>query len=182
MRSSFRFAGVIAVIFAVCGAAGAQELAPPGSGVSISKIVIYSGSIHAVKYLVKGGSPRLQALVRRVEWTENELSVVEQLQMLKLDTVVNERYAAAFRSSQLTSPYFPPGFGPLSGAAGHGWDRSSPLQRSLSRQMAYEATSQAPVQLNGLLDHIPNQLNPMLREPPPQGKQAARGRWHPLRP
>src|SRR5262249_39195869 len=110
MLSQFRFAGIITVIFAVCGPARAQELAPPGSGVSIHKQVIEGAFSQTVKYYVKGGSPGLQALVRRVEWTENELIVIEQLQRLKLDTVVNERRVAAFRTAQLTNPYYPPGF------------------------------------------------------------------------
>ena len=88
MLSPFRFAGIITVIFAVCGPARAQELAPAGSGVTIDKVVIENGLAHTVKYFVTGGSARLQALVRRVEWAENELSVIEQLQLLKLATVL----------------------------------------------------------------------------------------------
>ena len=71
MLSPCRLGGILAVIFAVCGSARAQELAPPGSDVSVRKLVIDSGSSHTVKYYVQGGSPRLQALVRRLEWTEN---------------------------------------------------------------------------------------------------------------
>src|SRR6476660_2517948 len=111
MLSLFRFAGIITLIFAVCGHSTAQQLAPAGSGVTINKQVIDNGLSHSVKYFVTGGSPQLQALVRRVEWAENELSVIEQLQLLKRDTVVNERRVAAFRTEQLTNPYYPPGFG-----------------------------------------------------------------------
>src|SRR5207245_1517077 len=75
MLSPFRFAGIITVIFAVCGPARGQAIAPAGSGVTIDKVDVYNGLAHTVKYYVKGGSPRLQALVRRVEWAENELSV-----------------------------------------------------------------------------------------------------------
>src|SRR5262249_28276402 len=101
MLSPCRLAGIAAVIFAVCGPAKAQELAPAESGVSVTKLSIDSGGTHTVRYTVTNGSPRLQALVRRVEWAENELSVIEQLQMLKLDTVVNERRVASFRTAQL---------------------------------------------------------------------------------
>ena len=132
MLSPLRFAGIITVIFAVCGPARAQELAPPGSDVSIHKMVIDSGFSHTVKYFVKGGSPRLQALVRRVEWAENELSVIEQLQLLKLDTVVNERRVAAFRTAQLTNPYGSPGFIPVSIGSDFGGYGESPLQRALA--------------------------------------------------
>src|SRR4051812_46063816 len=88
MPSPVRYAAIIAVFFAVCGATLAQPIAPAGSGVTINKVVIDNGPARTVKYYVTGGSPRLQALVRRVEWVENELSVIEQLQLLKLDTVV----------------------------------------------------------------------------------------------
>jgi len=120
MPSPFRYAGIITVFFAVFGPAMAQPVAPAGSGVTIEKVVIDNGLSHTVKYFVTGGSPRLQALVRRVEWTENELSVIEQLQRLKLDTVVNERRVAAFRTAQLIDPDYPPGFIRLSRAADPG--------------------------------------------------------------
>jgi hypothetical protein len=182
MLSPFRFAGTIIVIFAVCGLARAQAIAPAGSGVTIDKMVIENGSAHTVRYTVKGGSPRLQALVRRVEWTENELSVVEQLQGLKLDTVVNERRVAAFRTTQLTNPYFPPGFIPLSIATDNGWDGASSLQRSLSRLLAYEATPQAALQLIGFLEQQQTLLDAELKALPPQEKKEAQGAIDALRP
>jgi hypothetical protein len=183
MLSPFRMAAVAALFLSVdVESARSQELAPPGSAVSIQKLVIDTAFSHTVRYTVKGGSPRLQALVRRVEWTENELSVVEQLQLLKLDTVVNERHAAAFRAAQLTNPYFPPGFSPHSIATGNRWDGSSSLQRSLSRQMAYEATPQAALQLIGFLEQMQTQLDAELKALPPQEKKAAQGPIDELRP
>src|SRR5207247_6184971 len=101
MLSPFRFAGIITAIFAVGGPAMAQQIAPADSGVKIEKQVIDNGLSHSVKYFVTGGSPQLQALVRRVEWAENELAVVDQLQLLKLETVVNDRRLAAVRTAQL---------------------------------------------------------------------------------
>jgi hypothetical protein len=182
MLSPFRFAGIITVLFAVCGPARAQELAPPGSDVSIHKLVIDSGFSHTVKYYVKGGSPRLQALVRRVEWAENELSVIEQLQLLKLDTVVNERRVAAFRTAQLTDPYYPPGFIPLSIAAVNGGDGESSLQRALKRQLADEATPEAALQLIGFLEHLQTELDAELKALPPQEQKAVQGPLDALRP
>jgi RNA binding chromodomain-containing protein len=182
MVSRFRFAGIITVIFAVCGPARAQELAPAGSGVTIDKLVVENGLAHTVKYYVKGGSPRLQALVRRVEWTENELSVIEQLQLLKLDTVVNERRVAAFRTAQLTNPDYPPGFIPLSIATDNGGDGASSLQRALKRQLAYEATPDAALQLIGFLEQMQTQLDAELKALPPQEKKAAQGPIDALRP
>jgi hypothetical protein len=175
MLSPVRFAGIMTLIFAVCGPARAQPIAPAGSGVTIDKVVVDNGPAHTVKYFVKGGSPRLQALVRRVEWAENELSVVEQLQLLKLDTVVNERRVAAFRTSQLTNPYFPPGFIPLSISSDNGCDWASPLQRALTGQLAYEATPQAALQLIEFLEKQQTELDAELKKLAPPEKKAAQG-------
>jgi len=182
MLSPVRFAGIILVIIAVCGPARAQQIAPAGSGVTIDKVVVDNGSAHTVKYFVKGGSPRLQALVRRVEWTENELSVIEQLQLLKLDTVVNERRVAAVRTAQLTNPYFPPGFIPPSIGGTNGWDCASSLQKALTGQLAYEATPQAALQLIDFLEKQQTELDKELKALPPQEKKAAQGPVDDLRP
>jgi hypothetical protein len=181
MPSPFRFTGILTVIFAACGAARAQELAPPGSGVSIQKLVVDNGPTHTVKYFVKGGSPRLQALVRRVEWAENELSVVEQLQRLKLDTVVNDRRVADFRTAQLTNPYNPPGFIPFP-VGPVGGDGGIPLQKALSWQLAGEATPQSALQLIGFLERVQTDLEAELKALPPQEKKAAQGPVDALRP
>jgi hypothetical protein len=182
MRSPFRFAGIIIVLFAVGGPARAQEIAPAGSGVSIHKMVIDNGRTQTVKYTVTGGSPRLQALARRIEWTENELSVVEQLQGLKLDTVVNERHVAAFRTAQLTNPFYPPGFLPPPLATGDAGAGASPLQRALGRQLASEATPAAALQLIGFLEQVQTQLEAELKTLPPQEKREAQGPIDALRP
>jgi hypothetical protein len=173
MLSSFRFAAILTVIFAVCGPTRAQEIAPAGSGVSIYKSVFDNGPAHTVKYYVTGGSARLQAMVRRIEWAENELSVVEQLQRLKLDTVVNERRVAAFRTDQLTNPFYPPGFilppiAPVDGGYG-----ASPLQKSLGRQLAWEATPESALQLIGFLELVQTELEAELKTLPKEEQKAA---------
>jgi hypothetical protein len=175
MLSPFRFAVIVTVILAVSGAATAEQLAPAGSGVTIQKTVIENGPAHTVKYFVKGGSPKLQGLVRRVEWAENELSVIEQMQQLKLDTVVNERSIAAFRTAQLTNPYYPPGFIPPAIAPGYGSDYQSRLQKALTGQLAYEATPQAALQMIGYLEQMQSQLDAELKALPAQEKKAAQG-------
>jgi hypothetical protein len=175
MSSRFRFAAILTVILAACCPAGAEEIAPAGSGVTIQKVVIENGPTHTVKYFVKGGSPRLQALVRRVEWAENELGVIEQLQQLKLDTVVNDRRVAAFRTAQLTNPYYPPGLIPFPVGTDHGGDGKSPLQRALTGQLAYEATPDAVLQLIGFLEQMQTELDAQLKALPPQEKKAAQG-------
>jgi hypothetical protein len=182
MPSPFRLAGIIIVTCAVCGPATAQEVAPPGSGVDIHKLVIQGPLSHTVRYFVKGGSPRLQALVRRVEWAENELSVIEQLQLLKLDTVVNERRVAAFRTEQLTNPYSRFGFLPPPVATGIGGDCESPFQRALKGQMVYQATPDADLQLIEFLERLQTELDAELKALPPQEQKAAQGPIDALRP
>jgi hypothetical protein len=149
------------------GPAARADDPPAGSGVSIRKVTVYSGLTQSAKYIVTGGSPRLQALVRRLEWAENELGVVEQLQLLKLDTVASERRAAALRNYQPNYPsYFPtdvPGFG------------ESTLQKNLQRQLAYEATPEAAQQLIGFLEQVQTDLNAELKALPPAEKKAAEG-------
>jgi len=180
MLSQLRFAGIITAIFAVCGPATAEQIAPADSGVTINKQVIDNGISHSVRYYVTGGSPQLQALIRRVEWAENELSVIDQLQLLKLDTVVNERRLAAVRATQLTNPYFPPGFVPPYYVPAY--DGTSSLQRALSGQLAYEATPQAALQLIGFLEQQQTQLDAELKALAPQEKKEAQGLIDALRP
>jgi len=182
MLSSLRFAGILTVILAVCGSATAQQIAPAGSGVTINKIAVDNGLAHTVKYFVTGGSPQLQAVVRRVEWAENELSVIEQLQLLKLDTVVNERSVAAFRTAQLTNPYGSPGFIPVSFPIDIGGDGTRPLQRALECQLASEATPQAALQMIGFLEQMQTELDAQLKALPPEEKKAAQGPVDALRP
>jgi hypothetical protein len=144
-------------------------------------MVIHNGPVDTVKYTVTGGSPRLQALVRRVEWTENELRVVEQMQLLKLDTTVAERQVTAYRTAQLATPYFPPAFGPPS-ISGYGAYGESTLQIALDRQLAYEATPQAAMQLIGFLEQMQTDLDAELKALPPQEKKAAQDAVDELRP
>jgi RNA binding activity-knot of a chromodomain len=182
MLSRLRFAMIVTVLFAVCGSATAQQIAPAGSGVTINKVAIDNGLAHTVRYVVTGGSPQLQAMVRRVEWAENELSVIEQLQMLKLDTVVNERQVAAFRTAQLTNPYYPPGFIPVSIGNDFGGYGESPLQRALACQLASEATPQAALQMIGFLEQMQTELDAQLKALPPEEKKAVQGPIDALRP
>src|SRR5437879_1886584 len=151
MSSPFRLAGIITATFAVCGPAMAQQMAPANSGVTVEKQIIDNGLSHSVKYFVTGGSAQLQALVRRVEWAENELGVVDQLQLLKLETVVNERQLAAVRTAQLTNPFVPTGFIAPYFGTGYGHDGASSLQRALTGQLAYEAPQHAALPLIGFM-------------------------------
>jgi hypothetical protein len=182
MLSPFRFAGIITVIVAACGSARAQIIAPAGSGVTIRKLDIVNGVTHTVQYFVTGGSPRLQALVRRVEWAENELSVIEQLQLLKLDIVAKERRAAAYPTLQITNLYYSPGFIPVSFAPDYGFDGTSFLQRALQAQLADEATPEAAMELIGFLEQLQTELDAELKALPPQEQKAVQGPIDALRP
>jgi hypothetical protein len=179
---SFRLAGIITLLFAFTGLAQAQEMAPAGSGVSVHKLAIDNGSTHTVKYFVKGGSPRLQALVRRVEWVENELSVIEQLQGLKLDLVVNERRAAAVRTGLLTNPLFLPGYSSRYAGSYSGGNDESTLAQALSDVLASEATPAAAIQMIGVLEQLQTDLDAQLKALPPQEKKVAEGPIDALRP
>jgi hypothetical protein len=108
--------------------------------------------------------------------------VVEQLQLLKLDTVVNERRVAAFRTTQLTNPYFPPGCIPVSFGIDNRGGCESSLQHALSGQLAYEATPQAAMQLIEFLEQQQTQLDAELKALPPQEKKAAQAHIDALRP
>src|SRR5262249_9058297 len=180
LRRAFILAAINSMLFAVCGPARAQELAPAGTGVSVHKLSIDSAFSHTVKYIVTGGSTQLKALVRRVEWAENEVTVVEQLQLLKLDIVGNERRAQALRTGQLTDPYNSPGFGSQStGVAGAG---GGILAGALSYQMAGEATPEAAMQIIGMLEQFQAELDEKLKALPPQEKKVAEGPIDALRP
>jgi hypothetical protein len=107
--------------------------------------------------------------------------VIEQLQLLKLDTVVNDRRIAVFRTAQLTSPNNPPGFIPFPVGPGGG-DGGSPLQRALTWQLAGEATPASAQQQIGFLEHLQTDLEAELKALPPQEKKAAQGPIDALRP
>ncbi|MFL5327860.1 MAG: hypothetical protein ACJ8C4_03010 [Gemmataceae bacterium] len=181
MLTAIRFAAMITVVFALCGPARAQAVPPPASiapaapAVRVDKMTIDNGPARTVKYYVTGGSAQLQALVRRVEWVENELSVIDQLQLLKLDTVVNERRVAAFRTTQLTAPFFATGFLPLPITTDSGGYGESALQIALGRQMVCEATPEAALQMIGLLEQMQTALESQLKTLPPQEVKAAQG-------
>jgi len=182
MSHPFRFVAIISAVLAICGPAMAEQAASADSGVKIEKQVINNGLAQSIKYFVTGGSPQLQALVRRVEWAENELSIVNQLQLLKLDTVVDERRVAAVRTALLTNPFVPPGFIAPYVGTGYGGYGGSSLQSALTGQLAYEATPQVALQLIGYLEQQQTQLEAELKALPPQEQKAAQGPIDALRP
>src|SRR5262249_4765265 len=89
---------------------------------------------------------------------------------------------AAFRTAQLTNPYFLPGFIPLSIVTDNGGNGDSSLQRALQRQLACEATPEAALQLIGFLEQLQTELDVQLKALPPQEKKAVQGPIDALRP
>jgi hypothetical protein len=94
-----------------------------------------------------------------------------------LDTVVSERRLVAVRTTQLARPYFPTNYAPS-----YGGDGSSPLQRALKEQLAYEATPQAALQMIDYLQQLQTELNVELKALKPKEQKAAQGPVDALRP
>src|SRR5205085_1652184 len=71
--------------------AATQEPKPPTSSSPIHKLTVYNGDVPVVSYTTTSDSPRLQALCRILQWAENEVTLVDQLQRLKFDYLRAER-------------------------------------------------------------------------------------------
>ena len=124
------------------GTAGAQEFRPANSAPHFHKLTLINGGLPRVAYFVEGGSPHDRALARSLQFTENELKIVEEDQQLRMDALARaQRWG------------FPPAFG----YSGYGYDPSSAptntalllirLQEEIQSAMA-EARRPAP--WNGL--------------------------------
>jgi hypothetical protein len=152
------------------GAPVQEARAAAGPEPKIRKVVIDNGLSQSVKYFVEGGSPRLQAMVRTLQWAENEVAVIEQLQQLKLETVLNERRLGAVRTIQRTGFGYPPlsprgGYGHLGG--------ESSLQVGLAGVLTDEATPEAALQIFRLLEQAQTDLDGELKLLSQQEHQAA---------
>jgi hypothetical protein len=171
MLPAFRFPWIVVLLLAiVVGPARAQQAAPAVPPVTIDKTVIESGLSHTVKYFVSGGSPRLQAMVRSLEWAENEVTLIEQLQQLKLEIVVNERQTGSVRTLPQAGFGYSPGYRPVPVYGGSGGESS--LRGALSGVIANEATPEAALQAFSLLEHVQTDLIRELLKLPPQEQQA----------
>jgi hypothetical protein len=158
MRLTSRFgtktAALVTVLF-LAGTAGAQETAPPATVPQIHKMTIMNGAVPTVSYSVQGGSPHLQALVKTLEFTENELTLTTQLQKLRTGIVANEQALASFRTWQQL------GLGPT-GAPGYAACYAPPdnaLQRALAPGLAQEATPAAAFALINLWEQVQTELH-----------------------
>src|SRR5262249_31584424 len=99
----------IATLLLVSAASAAEDKpAAPAAIPQIYKTTIMNGPVATVSYTVQNGSPHLQALAQSLQFTENELSVTNELQKLRLGMVVNEQTLDTVRTSQAL------GLGPIS--------------------------------------------------------------------
>jgi hypothetical protein len=159
MHPSSRFGSKTAALVAallLVGTAGAEEAGPaaPAAVPQVNKMTIFNGSVPTVSYSVQGGSPRLQALARTLQYTENELNLTHELQKLRLGIVVNEQTLDTVRTSQAL------GFGPIStpGYAAHSAPPDSALKRALIPGLAQEATPAMAYELINLQEQVQTQL------------------------
>src|SRR5262249_48182106 len=110
-------------------------------------------STKTVTYIVQGGSPRLRARIRALQYAENEVTLVEQLQQLKMDYVANERLLEGLRTS-----------GPVVNRSFPG--RESSIQRALADTLAEIATPGAALRLIDLLEQAETEVERELQKLP----------------
>ena len=89
------------------GAACAQEVRPAGSPPHVHKLTVMNGSLPTVSYFVQRGSPHQQALYRSLQFTENELTLTEEVQRLRMAATARETAGSGQRG------WFRPGLGYL---------------------------------------------------------------------
>ena len=148
-------AALVAALLLV-GTAGAQEARPaaPAAVPQVHKMTIYNGSVPTVSYSVQGGSPHLEALCEKLQFTENELILTNELQKLRLGIVANEQTLDTLRTSQQL------GLGPIStpGEAACYPPPDSTLKRALIPGLAREATPATAFQLINLREQVQTEL------------------------
>jgi hypothetical protein len=120
----------------------------------VSKMTIDNGGAKTVYYSVTNGTPRLNALYSKLEFAENEVTIVKQLQLLRLDYIRSERTregssavygisAPSFNRTNSLGSYggsYDP-FGSYGGGNGE-----STLKNGLSQVLAAEGTPDAAMQ------------------------------------
>jgi hypothetical protein len=145
-------AAVLAAFVLTTGPLPAQEARPAPQ---VNKLTIYNGTTKSVNYMVQGGSPRLRARFRLLQFAENEVTLLEQLQQLKTAYVANELALEGFRSGG------PAANGPFFG-------RESSIKIALADTLAREATPQAAIRLIDLLEQAETEVELELQKLPPE--------------
>jgi hypothetical protein len=159
MHSTSRIGSKTAALVAVlllAGTTGAQQAAPaaPAAVPQVQKMIIYNGQVPTVSYTVQGGSPRLEALAQKLQFTENEINVTGELQKLRLGIVANEQTLDTVRTGQQL------GLGPIGtpGSADCYTPPDSALKRALIPGLAREATPAVAYQLIDLREQVQTEL------------------------
>ncbi|HKB37965.1 MAG TPA: hypothetical protein VKD72_16075, partial [Gemmataceae bacterium] len=163
--------GFLTILLISVGSARAQ--APVPAGPLIHKLTIAtSGGAPVVRYYTSSDSPRLQSLCRTLQWAENEVTIVDQLQQLKMEYVDNERRLAALRTAQALNPgMFPaPSYHTLSAAPAE-----SALSIGLAGVLADEATPERAIQLLQLLEKAQTDLAEELKKMTPRDRGIVEG-------
>lgn len=142
-------ATVLTAFVLTTGPLPAQEAWPAPQ---VNKLTIYNGTNKTVTYSVQGGSPRLRARFRKLQFAENEVILVEQLQQLKMAYVANELALEGLRAG---------------GPAAKGFGRESSIKIALAGVLAEEATPEAAIRLIDLLEQAETEVETELRKLPP---------------
>jgi hypothetical protein len=83
-RSFLTGSTVLLVPLLAAGVADAQQAKPADSPPQVHKQTIYNGAVPRVSYYVQGGSPHQDASYRALQFTENELTIAEEDQNLRM--------------------------------------------------------------------------------------------------
>jgi hypothetical protein len=117
----------------------------------VSKLTVDNGGAKTVYYSVTNGTPRLNALYNKLEFAENEVTIVKQLQQLRLDYIRSERTSVAISAVYgISAPSFngTNSLGSYGGSYGSygGGNGESTLKNGLSQVLAAEGTPDAAMQ------------------------------------
>jgi len=144
-------AAVLAALALATGPLDAQEAPAP----QVNKLTIYNGTRKTVTYSVQGGTPRLRARFRLLQFAENEVTLVEQLQQLKMAYVANELLLEGLVTG-----------GPVPNGPFFG--RESSIKFALADNLAQEATPDAAIRLIDLLEQAETEVEIEIHKLPPQ--------------
>jgi len=145
----------------------------------VSKMTIDNGGAKTVYYSVTNGTPHLNALYSKLEFAENEVTIVKQLQLLRLDYIRSERTregssavygigAPSFNRTNSLGSYggsYDP-FGSYGGGNGE-----STLKNGLSQVLAAEGTPDAAMQAIQVMERAETDATNELKLLAPQGQQ-----------
>ena len=145
----------------------------------VSKLTVDNGGAKTVYYSVTNGTPRLNALYNKLEFAENEVTIVKQLQQLRLDYIRSERTAQASSAVYgIGAPSFngTNSLGSYGGSYGPygsygGGNGESTLKNGLSQVLAAEGTPDAAMQAINVMERAETDATKELKLLTPQDQQ-----------